>query len=63
MTLSEWADILHDENTGVVWYSAKNSGNFTIQIFHQSDENRLFFKFWQKCAFHDFNLKMIKINT
>ena len=29
-TLLAWADILHDETTGAVWYCAKNSGIFTL---------------------------------
>ena len=32
-TLSECANMLHDEITGVVWYCAKNSGFFTVQFF------------------------------
>ena len=31
-TLSEWANILHDAITGVVWYFAKIQGIFTIQM-------------------------------
>ena len=32
-TLLEWANILHDEITGIVWYYAKNSGICTVHIY------------------------------
>ena len=41
-TLLVWADILHDEITGIVWYCAKNSGFFLPNCFRQSDENGVF---------------------
>ena len=46
-SLMELTYILHDEISGVVWYCAKNSKNFTVQIFfYQSDENGVFSQFW-----------------
>ena len=41
-TLLGRAIILHDEITGVVWYSAKTQEFLPSRIFHHSDENIVF---------------------
>ena len=45
-TLLEWANILHDEITGDVWYCDTNSGIFTGQIIFTSGENDVYSQFW-----------------
>ena len=64
-TLLEWANILHDEITGVVWYYGKKSRIFTFQIFFtrvMKMESFHNFIIWGKCEFHNLNLKIMKIN-
>ena len=46
-TLSEQAEILHDENTSVMWYSTKKSGIFTVRISLAS--------VMKMAPFHNFN--------
>ena len=55
-TLLEWAIILHDEISGVVWYCAKNAEIFPVQIFFTKAMKIVSFQ-----HFDHFYLKMMKI--
>ena len=64
-TLLVWADILHDEITGIVWYCAKNSGFFYQIVFARVMKMVSFHNFdhLRKIVFHNLNLKMMEINN